>query len=195
MLVLGARFSTSCVEQIEASRRTFSPPIVRSFGRHGWFFTVAVTSQVHTHTHVRQIDDVLLLNFFCDSVSQRLTDRQTLAYLHAPTRMAFHESAEKGDVVNSFRIAIVYGSLWAIGSSWATAIRETVIALVPEDSDNQVMAELGSAALATVLGVGVSILATRKCSGSRPSPDSSRAKVEVGSKATKSLSQTLASRR
>jgi hypothetical protein len=77
--------------------------------------------------------------------------------------MTFHESAEQGDILNSLQIGIVYGALWAIGSSWSTAIRETVITLVPNDSDNRVFAELGAAALTTMFGVGVSVLATRSC--------------------------------
>ena len=77
--------------------------------------------------------------------------------------MTFHESAEQGDILNSLRIAIVYGALWAIGSSWSTAIRETVITLVPNDSDNRVFAELGAAAITTIFGVGVAVLATRNC--------------------------------
>lgn len=77
--------------------------------------------------------------------------------------MTFHESATQGDIVSTLQIAVVYGALWAIGSSWATAIREIVITLVPNDTENQALAELGSAAITTVIGVGVALLTTRKC--------------------------------
>ena len=77
--------------------------------------------------------------------------------------MTFHESAEQGDILNSLRIAIVYGALWAIGSSWSTAIRETVLTFVPNDSDNRAFAELGAAAITTIFGVSVAVVATRNC--------------------------------
>lgn len=78
--------------------------------------------------------------------------------------MTFHESAERGDILSTLRIAVVYGSLWAIGSSWSTAIREIVYTFVPDDADTRVVAELGAAAITTLLGVGVALIATRKCS-------------------------------
>lgn len=77
--------------------------------------------------------------------------------------MTFQQSAENADIVSLFRIAIIYGSLWAIGSSWSTAIREIVMTLVPNDTDERVWAELGAAAITTFIGIGVAVLSTRDC--------------------------------
>lgn len=74
--------------------------------------------------------------------------------------MTFQESAARGDIVSTFQTAIVYGALWAIGSSWSTAIREIAVTVMPESSNNRILAEIGSAALTTVLGVTVAVLAT-----------------------------------
>ena len=77
--------------------------------------------------------------------------------------MSFHESASRVDIVSTLQIAMVNGALWAIGSSWSTAIREIVVTFFPENSDDRVLAELGAAFITTFFGVGVAILATRKC--------------------------------
>lgn len=77
--------------------------------------------------------------------------------------MSFHESTSKGDVILSLKTGIVYGALWAIGSSWSVAIREVVLLLVPENSDNQVLAELGAALLTTTFGVATALLANLDC--------------------------------
>ena len=75
--------------------------------------------------------------------------------------MAFQQSASEGDVLSTFRSAIVFGSLWAIGGGWATAIREIVLVLVPQNSGDVVLGELGAAVVTTIFGVGVAVLAAR----------------------------------
>lgn len=75
--------------------------------------------------------------------------------------MSFQNNAESGDVLGAIRTAIVYGSLWAIGSSWSIAIREVVRAIFPENSIDRILAELASAGITTIMGVSLSVLATR----------------------------------
>ena len=75
--------------------------------------------------------------------------------------MTFHESAARGDITTTLQTAVVYGSLWAIGSSWSTAIREIVVTVMPDSDNNRILAELGSAALTTVFGVAVAVITTR----------------------------------
>jgi hypothetical protein len=89
--------------------------------------------------------------------------------------MSYEQSTVQGDVLQSFRTAIVYGTLWAIGSSWATAIREVVLLLVPEDDSNRALAELGSAGLTTVFGITLAILATRTWCAPKKTPTPPRA--------------------
>lgn len=75
--------------------------------------------------------------------------------------MTFQERAERGDVVGALRVAMVYGSLWAIGSSWSLAIRQIVVEIVPAGTSNKVFAELGAALITTGLGVFVALAAAR----------------------------------
>lgn len=79
-------------------------------------------------------------------------------------RMSFEERAKRGDPLGAFRYAAVAGSLWAIGSSWSTAIRQIAIRLFPQDTVDVVVAELISALLTTGLGVTIAILVTRPTS-------------------------------
>ena len=48
--------------------------------------------------------------------------------------MSFQKSAADGDIIGALQLALVYGSLWAIGSSWSTAIRGVVLFILPDDS-------------------------------------------------------------
>ena len=72
---------------------------------------------------------------------------------------SFQERARSGDPLGAFRYAAVAGSLWAIGSSWSTAIRQVAITLFPSDTVEVVVAELISALLTTALGIAIAIVA------------------------------------
>lgn len=75
--------------------------------------------------------------------------------------MSFEKTAAEGDVVGTLRLAVVTGSLWAIGSSWSMAIRQVVLFILPNDASDVVIGELLSASITTLLGVGVAIAAAR----------------------------------
>ena len=75
--------------------------------------------------------------------------------------MSFQKSAADGDIIGALQLALVYGSLWAIGSSWSTAIRGVVLFILPDDSRDVVFGELISASITTVLGVTVSVAVAR----------------------------------
>ena len=76
---------------------------------------------------------------------------------------SFAEHASRGNALGALRMGLVNGALWAIGISWATAIRGVVRALLPEDTMDVVLGELLAAGSTTLLGVGVSVLATYQC--------------------------------
>lgn len=85
--------------------------------------------------------------------------------------MSFHASAREGDFFTAISYASVNGALWAVGSAWATAIREIMIFIIPRDNDNLVVVtELGSASITTVLAAGVAVLIMKswKCCESEP---------------------------
>lgn len=77
--------------------------------------------------------------------------------------MSFEQRARDRDAVGAVSTAAVYGALWAIGSSWSTAIREVTRLLLPEDTLDAVAAEVVAATLVTFIGVGVAFLATAPC--------------------------------
>lgn len=83
--------------------------------------------------------------------------------------MSFQERALQGDPLGAFRYAAVAGSLWAIGSSWSTAIRQIALRIFPTDTVDVVLAEVISALLTTAIGVAVAILVTRTFRRKRPS--------------------------
>ena len=80
--------------------------------------------------------------------------------------MSYADAASQGNVVNTLRHAILTGTLWAIGISWSTAIRSVTLLLVPDDSFDQIIGELLSTVIVTVIGVGTA-LAVGWC-GRRP---------------------------
>ena len=77
--------------------------------------------------------------------------------------MSFEQRARNRDALGAVSTAAVYGALWAIGSSWSTAIREVTRLLLPTDTLDAVVAEVVAAALVTVFGVGVAFLVTVPC--------------------------------
>ena len=95
--------------------------------------------------------------------------------------MSYYDSASKGDILSTLRFGIVTGSLWAIGTSWATSIREIVILIFPKDNMNQALGELLSVFLTTILGVGTAVLVSIKCK-SPPSLLFTRKKSQLPSK-------------
>lgn len=84
--------------------------------------------------------------------------------------MSFEESAARGDALGTLRYAAVFASLWAIGNAWSSAIRETTRAVLPDDTLDVVLAELLAAALTTVFGISISLVAARKWCHSPPPP-------------------------
>lgn len=88
-------------------------------------------------------------------------------------KMSFHQSAERGDFVTTLSYASLNGALWAVGSAWATAIREIMVVLIPRTDDNLVvLTELGSASIVTVSAASVAILImkTWSCCEKRRAP-------------------------
>ena len=75
--------------------------------------------------------------------------------------MTFEAHARDGNVYGAIRQATTFSALWAIGSSWASAVREISRLLLPDDVVDRVLAEVLSATLITVLGISVSIFAMR----------------------------------
>lgn len=69
----------------------------------------------------------------------------------------FSSSIIQGDLFGAIRFATINGALWAIGSSWSNAIRETTRALLPNDTIDVVLAEMMAATLTTVLGITIAI--------------------------------------
>ena len=77
---------------------------------------------------------------------------------------SYQQTLSAGDALGSLRIAVLTGSLWAIGSAWALSIREIVVAILPVEANSiKVLAEFLAAAITTVLGIGVSAMAVRCC--------------------------------
>lgn len=73
----------------------------------------------------------------------------------------FFEYASKGSMLSAFRYSALYAVLWAIGTSWSTAIRSIVLELFPHDTMDIVIAELSAAAATTILGLGIAYVSTR----------------------------------
>lgn len=61
------------------------------------------------------------------------------------------------------RFAILNGALWAIGSSWSTAIRAVTLQIIPDDSREVVLGEIAAASMTTILSVTVSYVVMRRC--------------------------------
>jgi hypothetical protein len=104
---------------------------------------------------------------YSDYISQRHNQPKKTLYKE-PQKMTFEERAVRGDAGGALRSAAIYGALWAIGSSWSTAIREIVRLVLPEDTMDAVLAEFAAAGLVTAVGMGVALLVGR-C-GKRPAP-------------------------
>ena len=77
--------------------------------------------------------------------------------------MSFSEQVRQGDAVAALRTATVYGALWAIGSSWSTAVRKIVLQIVVHVSLPEVWGELLAVGITTILGIGVALVAVQPC--------------------------------
>ena len=78
-----------------------------------------------------------------------------------PTRVStisYQEAAKKGNISDVLRQAALFASLWALGSSWAVAIRECIISLNIAGG-NRVLSELTAASITTLFALGVTALA------------------------------------
>ena len=64
--------------------------------------------------------------------------------------------------MSAIQTAVVYGSLWAIGTSWSTAIREMVLVALPNNgTSSNVAGEFLAAVLTTFLAILISTFAVR----------------------------------
>ena len=78
--------------------------------------------------------------------------------------MTYQEAAQRGDAIGVVRQAILFASLWSLGSSWVIAIRQVVMTIIPEhDNGNVVVAELMAALITTLIALGATFVATRRC--------------------------------
>ena len=75
----------------------------------------------------------------------------------------YQSAALNRSVASLLQQAVFYASLWAIGSSWAGAIREVALLLFPADSGNRIGAEVLYATLTTGIAVVSTLAATRLC--------------------------------
>lgn len=82
----------------------------------------------------------------------------------------FAERVYRGDAIGALKAATVNGALWAIGSSWATAIREIARLVLPEETMDAVFAEALAAGITTVLGVCIALAAARTWCPPQPPP-------------------------
>ena len=81
----------------------------------------------------------------------------------------YTESATRGEIALTTRYAILTGALWAVGSSWSTAIRSVVLQLIPDDTHDIVVGEILAAFLTTIIAVGLSLVVGRKWCTDAPS--------------------------
>jgi hypothetical protein len=78
-------------------------------------------------------------------------------------RMSFEQAVTRGDPLSALRAAAVNGALWAIGSSWATGIREITRLILPSDTLEAVLAETLAIVVTTAIGVSVALFVGKAC--------------------------------
>ena len=76
--------------------------------------------------------------------------------------MSYAESASEGNWVGMLRFAVLNGALWAVGTSWSTAIRAVTLQIIPNDSRDVVFGEIAAASITTLLSVAVSYAVMRR---------------------------------
>lgn len=69
----------------------------------------------------------------------------------SPAPVPFEQAALAGDLTLTLQMGLLTGTLWAIGSGWATAIRNICVE-VAKDSPHMWVAELVAALLTTAAG-------------------------------------------
>jgi hypothetical protein len=60
------------------------------------------------------------------------------------------------------RFAVLNGALWAVGTSWSTAIRAVTLQIVPNDAQDVVFGEIAAATVTTLISVIVSYAVMRR---------------------------------
>lgn len=60
------------------------------------------------------------------------------------------------------RFAVLNGALWAVGTSWSTAIRAVTLQIVPNDAQDVVFGEIAAATVTTLISVVVSYAVMRR---------------------------------
>jgi len=79
------------------------------------------------------------------------------------------------------RFAVLNGALWAVGSSWSTAIRAVTLQIVPNEAQNVVLGELAAATITTFLSVAVSYAVMRReCCRRRPEEEEEESRRSSG---------------
>ena len=82
----------------------------------------------------------------------------------------YQEAAQKGDAIGVVRQAVLFASLWSLGSSWVIAIRQVAMTIIPdENDDNVVVAEILAALITTTIALAATFVVTRRCSTSSSS--------------------------
>tara|TARA_B110001450_G_scaffold18786_1_gene17232 strand:+ start:11253 stop:11570 length:318 start_codon:yes stop_codon:yes gene_type:complete len=76
--------------------------------------------------------------------------------------MSYAESATDGNLMGMLRFAVLNGALWAVGSSWSTAIRAVMLQIVPRNSQDVVVGEILAAMVTTVASIAVSYAVMQK---------------------------------
>jgi hypothetical protein len=82
--------------------------------------------------------------------------------------MSYAESASEGNWVGMLRFAVLNGALWAVGTSWSTAIRAVTLQIIPNDSRDVVLGEIAAATVTTLLSVAVSYTVMQRTCCRRP---------------------------
>jgi hypothetical protein len=86
-------------------------------------------------------------------------------------KMSYEQSAVHGNWMGMIQFAVVNGALWAIGTSWSTAIRAVTLQMLPDDSEDVVIGELAAVGITTTLSVLVSYVVMRKRCFKTSEPD------------------------
>lgn len=76
--------------------------------------------------------------------------------------MSYTESATEGNWLGMLRFAVLNGALWAVGTSWSTAIRAVTLQIVPNDTQDVVFGEIAAATVTTLISVVVSYAVMRR---------------------------------
>ena len=96
--------------------------------------------------------------------------------------MSYAESATDGNLIGMLRFAMLNGALWAVGTSWSTAIRAVTLQIVPNDAQDVVFGEIAAATVTTFFSVAVSYAVMRReCCRRRPKAEEEAEEMRRGS--------------